>query len=77
MLISGMSIKAKLLLVTATSSLLFIVAIYFSLQGTDKVSQQFTTFINVDQKRLATLQSMQAEGSQTIIAAAKKIMVPT
>ena len=77
MLVSGMSIKAKLLLVAATTSLLFIVAIYFSLQGTDTISQQFGSFINVDQKRLATLQTMQAEGSQTIIAAAKKIMVPS
>lgn len=77
MLLSSMSIKAKLLIVAATTSLLFIAAIYFSLHGTSKVSQEFTTFINVDQKRLATLQTMQAEGSQTIIAAAKKIMVPS
>lgn len=77
MLVSGMSIKVKLLLVAATTSLLFIVAIYFSLQGTDKISQQFAAFINIDQKRLTTLQAMQAVGSQTIIAAAKKIMVPS
>jgi methyl-accepting chemotaxis protein len=72
-----MSIKAKLLIIAATTSLLFIAAIYFSLQGTDKINQEFTNFINVDQKRLSTLQTMQAEGSQTIIAAAKKIMVPS
>jgi methyl-accepting chemotaxis protein len=73
---TGISIRIRLLLVAAATSLLFIAAIYFSLQGTDQVSQQFTTFINVDQKRLGTLQIMQAEGSQAVIAAAKKIMVP-
>jgi methyl-accepting chemotaxis protein len=73
---TGISIRIRLLLVAAATSLLFIVAIYFSLHGTDQVSQQFTTFINVDQKRLGTLQIMQAEGSQAVIAAAKKIMVP-
>ncbi|MET0027928.1 MAG: methyl-accepting chemotaxis protein [Candidatus Thiodiazotropha sp.] len=66
----------RLLLIAIATSLLFMSAIFFTLRGTDEVSQQFTDFINQDQKRLGTLQVMQAEGSQAIIAAAKKIMVP-
>ncbi|MET0065016.1 MAG: methyl-accepting chemotaxis protein [Candidatus Thiodiazotropha sp.] len=66
----------RLLLIAAATSLLFMTAILFTLRGTDEVSQQFTDFINQDQKRLGTLQVMQADGSQAIIAAAKKIMVP-
>ncbi len=74
---SGLSIKMRLLLIAIATSLLFMVAIFFTLRGTDEVSQQFTDFINQDQKRLVTLQVMQAEGSQAVIAAAKKIMVPS
>ncbi len=77
MLGSGLSIKMRLLLIAIATSVLFMAAIFFTLRGTDEVSQQFTDFINQDQKRLGTLQMMQAEGSQAIIAAAKKIMVPT
>jgi methyl-accepting chemotaxis protein len=64
------------MIVNAITSALFIFAIYYSLAGTSQVSQQFTNFIEQDQKRLELLRTMQAEGSQVVIAAAKKIMVP-
>ena len=73
---SGSSIRARLLVVTAIASALFVFAIYYTLVGTGRVSQLFTDFIELDQKRLETLRTMQAEGSQAVIAAAKKIMVP-
>lgn len=77
MLVFGLSIRSRLLLVTSVTSLLFLAVIYFTLLGTDRVSLQFSDFINTDLKRLSTLQIMQAEGSQAVIASAKKIMVPT
>jgi methyl-accepting chemotaxis protein len=73
---SGISIRTRLLIIAGITSLLFLIAIYFTLLGTDRVSQHFSGFINVEQKRLSTLQIMQAKGSQAVIAAAKKIMVP-
>jgi methyl-accepting chemotaxis protein len=73
---STLSIRAKLLAVTGISSVLFIVALFYTLSGTDQVSQHFTHFIEHDQKRIELLRTMQAEGSQAVIAAAKKVMVP-
>ncbi|MES9953531.1 MAG: methyl-accepting chemotaxis protein [Candidatus Thiodiazotropha sp. 6PLUC2] len=70
------SIRAKLMTVTAIASALFIFALYYTLVGTDRVSQHFTNFIEQDQKRIELLRTMQAEGSQVVIAAAKKLMVP-
>ncbi|MEJ2609000.1 MAG: hypothetical protein P8179_02690, partial [Candidatus Thiodiazotropha sp.] len=71
MVFSKLSIRARLLVVNAISSALFIIAIYYVLLGMDAVNQQFTNFINHDQKRLEMLRTMQAEGSQAVIAAAK------
>ncbi len=74
---SGLSIRARLLLTTGIASALFIFAIYYILASSGDISSHFNDFINVDQKRLETLRTMQAEGSQVVIAAAKKIMVPS
>ncbi|MBW9259444.1 MAG: methyl-accepting chemotaxis protein [Candidatus Thiodiazotropha sp. (ex. Lucinisca nassula)] len=74
---TGLSIRAKLMAVTGLTSALFIFALYYTLTGTDQVSQHFTSFIKQDQKRIELLRTMQAEGSQAVIAAAKKVMVPS
>lgn len=74
---TGLSIRAKLMAVTGLTSALFIFALYYTLTGTDQVSQHFTSFIEQDQKRIELLRTMQAEGSQAVIAAAKKVMVPS
>ncbi|MCG8486675.1 MAG: methyl-accepting chemotaxis protein [Chromatiales bacterium] len=74
---AGLSIRAKLMTVTGITSALFIFALYYTLTGTDQVSQHFTRFIEQDQKRIELLRTMQAEGSQAVIAAAKKVMVPS
>ncbi|MCG7993092.1 MAG: methyl-accepting chemotaxis protein [Candidatus Thiodiazotropha lotti] len=74
---AGLSIRAKLMAVTGITSALFIFALYYTLTGTDQVSQHFTSFIEQDQKRIELLRTMQAEGSQAVIAAAKKVMVPS
>ncbi|MCG7945723.1 MAG: hypothetical protein N0C84_05195, partial [Candidatus Thiodiazotropha taylori] len=63
--------------VTGLTSALFIFALYYTLTGTDQVSQHFTRFIEQDQKRIELLRTMQAEGSQAVIASAKKVMVPS
>ncbi|MES9853591.1 MAG: methyl-accepting chemotaxis protein [Candidatus Thiodiazotropha sp. L084R] len=73
---ADLSIRAKLMTVTGITSALFIIALYYTLVGTDQVSQHFTDFIDQDQKRIELLRTMQAEGSQAVIAAAKKLMVP-
>ncbi|MCG8107783.1 MAG: methyl-accepting chemotaxis protein [Candidatus Thiodiazotropha endolucinida] len=74
---AGLSIRAKLMAVTGLTSALFIFALYYTLTGTDQVSQHFTSFIEQDQKRIELLRTMQAEGSQAVIASAKKVMVPS
>jgi len=52
-------------------------ALVFTLYGIDSVDGRFASFIDKDLDRLKQLQSMQAEGSQVMIATAKKIMVPS
>ena len=74
--VSRLSIRAKLLAISGLSALLFISAITYSLLGTNHISGRFAGFIDGDQKRLDSLRMLQAEGSQAVIAAAKKIMVP-
>jgi methyl-accepting chemotaxis protein len=73
---AGLSIRVKLMAVTVITSALFLFALYYTLTGTDQVSQHFTGFIDQDVKRIELLRTMQAEGSQAVIAAAKKVMVP-
>jgi methyl-accepting chemotaxis protein len=76
MKVSSLSIRAKLLAISGLSAALFIAAIFYALLGTSLISERFTGFIDGDQKRLDSLRIVQAEGSQAVIAAAKKIMVP-
>jgi methyl-accepting chemotaxis protein len=77
MVTSSLSIRAKLLIVTGLASALFLAAIFYALLSGQRLSDRFTGFIDGDQKLLESLRTLQAEGSQTVIAAAKKIMVPT
>jgi len=77
MLFSNWSIGSRLHVSLLITSGLFIAALIYTLFGLNRVSDEFTGFIESDQKRLGTLRTMQAEGSQAVIAAAKKIMVPT
>jgi methyl-accepting chemotaxis protein len=77
MMDSRLSIRAKLLTVTGLAAALFLSAIFYALLGTERISERFSGFIDGDQKRLESLRTLQAEGAQTVIAAAKKIMVPT
>ena len=76
MKVSRLSIRAKLIAISGLSAALFIAAISYALVGTNQISGRFTGFIDGDQKRLDSLRIVQAEGSQAVIAAAKKIMVP-
>jgi methyl-accepting chemotaxis protein len=76
MALSSLSINAKLGVATGAAAVLYLLALAFTLHGTDRVSGEFTAFLDRDQKRLETLRTMQAEGSQTVIAAAKKLLVP-
>ena len=76
MKVSRLSIRAKLLTISSISAVLFLAAISYTLLGTNHISERFTGFIDGDQKRLDSLRIVQAEGSQAVIAAAKKIMVP-
>jgi methyl-accepting chemotaxis protein len=62
---------------TLVASLLFLSALWLAFDGTQSISQQFDSFIDHDLNRLGALQSMQANGSQVVIAAAKKVMVPS
>jgi methyl-accepting chemotaxis protein len=73
----SLSIRAKLLTATAVTSALFLFALFYSLSGTGRVTDHFYSFIDTDQKRLETLRTMQAEGAQVVIAAAKKMLVPS
>ncbi|MDJ0805908.1 MAG: methyl-accepting chemotaxis protein [Gammaproteobacteria bacterium] len=77
MFFTNWSIGARLLFTIGLVSGLFIFALAFTLYGTDQISEEFTHFIEQDQKRLETLRTMQAEGSQVVIATAKKVLVPT
>lgn len=77
MLVSQLSIRAKLLAVSGIVSVIFLSAIFYALSGTQRISDRFTGFIEQDQSRLDTLRIMQAEGSQAVIASAKKLLVPT
>jgi methyl-accepting chemotaxis protein len=77
MKVSHLSIRAKLLAVTSFSALLFLSAIFYAIFNIEHISSQFNDFIDGDQRRLESLRTMQAEGAQAVIAAAKKIMVPT
>jgi methyl-accepting chemotaxis protein len=76
MKVSHLSIRAKLLAVTGFTALLFLFAIFYAVLGIERISDQFNEYINGDQKRLESLRTLQAEGAQAVIAAAKKIMVP-
>lgn len=58
-------------------SALFGTALVFTWYGIHSVNDRFGSFIDQDLKRLQQLQGMQAEGSQVMIATAKKIMVPS
>jgi len=71
------SIKARMLAGMLFVSAVFGSALVFTLYGIDSVDGRFASFIDKDLDRLKQLQSMQAEGSQVMIATAKKIMVPS
>jgi len=71
------SIKARMLAGVLFVSAVFGSALVFTLYGIDSVDGRFASFIDKDLDRLKQLQSMQAEGSQVMIATAKKIMVPS
>ena len=71
------SIKARMLAGMLFVSAVFGSALVFTLYGIDSVDDRFASFIDKDLDRLKQLQSMQAEGSQVMIATAKKIMVPS
>lgn len=71
------SIKMRMLGGILLSSMLFGIALAFSLSGIQSVNERFAGFIDGDVARLQQLQGMQAEGSQVVIATAKKIMVPS
>jgi methyl-accepting chemotaxis protein len=73
---ASLSIRTKLMTVTVITSALFLFALFYTLAGTDLVSQHFTRFIDQDVKRIELLRTMQAEGSQAVIAAAKKVLLP-
>jgi methyl-accepting chemotaxis protein len=77
MKISQLSIRVKLLAVSGLTSVLFLIAIFYAVLGTERISHRFKGFIDTDQARLESLRTLQAEGAQAVIAAAKKIMVPT
>ncbi|MGD8912701.1 MAG: methyl-accepting chemotaxis protein [Candidatus Thiodiazotropha sp.] len=77
MRVSHLSIRIKLLAVSGFTAVLFLIAIFYAVSGTERISTQFNEFIDTDQARLESLRTLQAEGSQAVIAAAKKIMVPT
>jgi methyl-accepting chemotaxis protein len=74
---SNWSIGSRLQLSLLLASGFFICALIYTLFGLNQISDEFNGFIESDQQRLATLRAMQAEGSQAVVAAAKKIMVPT
>jgi methyl-accepting chemotaxis protein len=76
MKVSHLSIRAKLLAVTGFTAILFLSAIFYAILGIERISGQFNDYIEGDQQRLEGLRTMQAEGAQAVIAAAKKIMVP-
>jgi methyl-accepting chemotaxis protein len=76
MKVSHLSIRAKLLAVTGLTAILFLSAIFYTILGIERISGQFNDYIEGDQQRLEGLRTMQAEGAQAVIAAAKKIMVP-
>jgi methyl-accepting chemotaxis protein len=71
------SIKARLLAGVVTASIVFGLALAFALYGIESIAGRFDGFIDRDLERLQQLQTMQAEGSQVMIATAKKIMVPS
>lgn len=75
--LNSLSLRLRLLLGTLVASLLFLSALWLAFDGTQSISRQFDNFIDHDLKRLGALQSMQANGSQVVIAAAKKVMVPS
>jgi methyl-accepting chemotaxis protein len=77
MMTSRLSIRARLLTVTGLASVIFLAAIFYALLGSERISDRFSLFLDGEQTRLNSLRSLQAEGSQAVIAAAKKIMVPT
>jgi methyl-accepting chemotaxis protein len=77
MKISHLSIRVKLLAVSGLTAILFLIAIFYAVMGTERISSQFNEFIDGDQNRLESLRTLQAEGAQAVIAAAKKIMVPS
>lgn len=75
--INTLSIRARLLAGVLISAALFFGALWFVLGGMHSTSTRFEQFIDYDMNRLNQLQNMQAEGSQMVIAAAKKVMVPS
>jgi methyl-accepting chemotaxis protein len=76
MSLSKLSIRMRLLISVGLSFGFFVAALLYAVSGLNTVGQQFTGFVERDQARLEALRSMQAEGAQVVIAAAKKLTVP-
>lgn len=77
MLLSKLSIRMRLMVSLGLSFGFFVAALLFAVSGINAVGREFTQFIEQDQARLEALRTMQAEGSQVVIAAAKKLTVPS
>jgi methyl-accepting chemotaxis protein len=67
----------RLLISLGLSFGFFVAALLYAVSGLNEVGQEFTEFVERDQARLQALRTMQAEGSQVVIAAAKKLTVPS
>jgi methyl-accepting chemotaxis protein len=76
-MIDSVSLRLRLLAGITISAVFFSGALGFALHGLYDMEQRFSRFIGEDMQRLGQLQNMQAEGSQVVIAAAKKLMVPS
>ncbi|MGD8643082.1 MAG: methyl-accepting chemotaxis protein [Chromatiales bacterium] len=77
MSLSKLSIRIRLLISLGLSFGFFVTALLYAVSGLNEVGQEFTEFVERDQARLQALRTMQAEGSQVVIAAAKKLTVPS
>lgn len=76
-LLSSSSLRLRLLAGITVTSVLFSGAVFVALDGIQRINDRFALFIDYDLDRLGQLQNLQAEGSQVVIAAAKKLMVPS
>ena len=76
-MIDSLSLRLRLLAGITITAVFFTGALWYSLYGLYEIDQRFSRFIGEDLQRLGQLQNMQAEGSQVVIAAAKKLMVPS